>query len=192
MPAASGCPGWDTRCTARSTRAPTALRRVAREHGCYDGYPHLVDRVAERFAAVTGKTLTLNVDGMLAAILVQFGWSAEQIFGATILALTPSLVAHGDRGARGRPADAHHRARARGLRGLRRPGGPPMSGSILGSRVLRTEDPRLLTVGGTYLDDVDVPGLGYVTYVRSPLAHALITGLGRLGARLPTRTSSRW
>lgn len=72
-----------------------ALRRVAREQGCYDGYPALVDRVAERFTAVTGKTLTLNVDGMLAAILVQFGWTSEQIFGATILALTPSLVAHG-------------------------------------------------------------------------------------------------
>ena len=50
-----------------------------------------------------------------------------------------------------------------------------MSGSILGSRVLRSEDPRLLTVGGTYLDDVDVPGAAYVTYVRSTLAHARIS-----------------
>ena len=50
-----------------------------------------------------------------------------------------------------------------------------MSGSILGSRVLRSEDPRLLTVGGTYLDDVDVPGVAYVTYVRSSLAHAEIS-----------------
>src|SRR5215472_13077944 len=52
--------------------------------------------------------------------------------------------------------------------------------SILGTRVVRTEDPRLLTVGGTYVDDLRVPELAHaarVTFVRSPLAHALITGI---------------
>ena len=52
--------------------------------------------------------------------------------------------------------------------------------SILGTRVLRTEDPRLLTSGGTYVDDLRVPelaGAARVTFVRAPLAHALITGI---------------
>jgi len=52
--------------------------------------------------------------------------------------------------------------------------------SILGTRVLRTEDPRLLTFGGTYVDDLRVPeltGAARVTFVRAPLAHALITGI---------------
>jgi len=52
--------------------------------------------------------------------------------------------------------------------------------SIMGTRVLRTEDPRLLTNGGVYTDDLRVPeltGAAYVTFVRSPLAHALITGI---------------
>jgi aerobic carbon-monoxide dehydrogenase large subunit len=52
--------------------------------------------------------------------------------------------------------------------------------SIMGTRVLRTEDPRLLTNGGVYTDDLRVPeltGAAYVTIVRSPLAHALITGV---------------
>jgi aerobic carbon-monoxide dehydrogenase large subunit len=52
--------------------------------------------------------------------------------------------------------------------------------SIMGTRVLRTEDPRLLTNGGVYTDDLRVPeltGAAYVTIVRSPLAHALITGI---------------
>ena len=31
--------------------------------------------------------------------------------------------------------------------------------SILGTRVVRIEDPRLLTAGGTYVDDVRVPEL---------------------------------
>jgi aerobic carbon-monoxide dehydrogenase large subunit len=58
--------------------------------------------------------------------------------------------------------------------------------SILGSRVVRTEDPRLLTEGGVYLDDVRVPGLAgaaRVTFVRSPLAHARITGIDASAAR---------
>jgi carbon-monoxide dehydrogenase large subunit len=52
--------------------------------------------------------------------------------------------------------------------------------SILGTRVVRTEDPRLLTAGGTYVDDLRVPeliGAARITFVRSPVAHAEITGL---------------
>src|SRR5947207_8299419 len=52
--------------------------------------------------------------------------------------------------------------------------------SILGTRVIRTEDPRLLTAGGVYVDDVRTPelnGAALVTFVRSPLAHARITGI---------------
>ncbi len=46
--------------------------------------------------------------------------------------------------------------------------------SILGNRVLRKEDVKFLTVGGTYVDDVEMPGAAWVTFVRSPLAHGRI------------------
>ncbi len=52
--------------------------------------------------------------------------------------------------------------------------------SILGTRVIRTEDPRLLTEGGVYVDDLRAPelhGAARVTFVRSPVAHARITGI---------------
>ena len=52
--------------------------------------------------------------------------------------------------------------------------------SILGTRVIRTEDPRLLTAGGVYVDDVREPELAgavRATFVRSTVAHALITGI---------------
>ena len=49
--------------------------------------------------------------------------------------------------------------------------------SILGTRVLRVEDPKFLTVGGTYTADLPLDGVAYVTYVRSPVAHARITSL---------------
>jgi aerobic carbon-monoxide dehydrogenase large subunit len=52
--------------------------------------------------------------------------------------------------------------------------------SILGNRVLRTEDPRLLTEGGVYVADLRDPrldGAAYATYVRSTVAHADIAGV---------------
>ncbi len=52
--------------------------------------------------------------------------------------------------------------------------------SILGTRVLRTEDPRFLTTGGVYVEDlVDerLDGACHVFFVRSPVAHARISGI---------------
>jgi aerobic carbon-monoxide dehydrogenase large subunit len=50
--------------------------------------------------------------------------------------------------------------------------------SILGTRVLRVEDPKFLTTGGVYVDDLRDPrleGAAFVTYVRSVVAHARVT-----------------
>jgi carbon-monoxide dehydrogenase large subunit len=50
--------------------------------------------------------------------------------------------------------------------------------SILGTRVLRTEDPKFLTTGGVYTEDVtdeQLAGACHVFFVRSPVAHARIT-----------------
>jgi len=52
--------------------------------------------------------------------------------------------------------------------------------SILGTRVIRTEDPKLLTSGGVYVDDLRDPeleGAARVTFVRSTVAHARIAGI---------------
>lgn len=52
--------------------------------------------------------------------------------------------------------------------------------SILGTRVVRTEDPRFLTTGATYTDDlVDerLAGAAFVTFVRSPFAHARVLSI---------------
>jgi aerobic carbon-monoxide dehydrogenase large subunit len=55
-----------------------------------------------------------------------------------------------------------------------------MAGSILGSRVLRTEDPKFLTTGGVYMADMTDPRLAgalYATYVRSDVAHGRIVSI---------------
>jgi aerobic carbon-monoxide dehydrogenase large subunit len=52
--------------------------------------------------------------------------------------------------------------------------------SILGTRVLRTEDPRFLTSGGVYTEDVvddRLTGACHVFFVRSPVAHGKIEGI---------------
>ncbi len=56
-----------------------------------------------------------------------------------------------------------------------------MGGSILGNRVVRKEDPKFLTTGGRYVDDLrDEPMLNgalQVTYVRSSVAHGKILSI---------------
>jgi carbon-monoxide dehydrogenase large subunit len=58
--------------------------------------------------------------------------------------------------------------------------------SILGNRVLRREDPKFLTVGGTYVDDLRderLNGALYVTFVRSTMAHAKILSIDTADAK---------
>jgi carbon-monoxide dehydrogenase large subunit len=56
-------------------------------------------------------------------------------------------------------------------------------GSILGTRVIRVEDPKFLTVGGSYIADLDLPGSAHVTYVRATVAHARILSIDTDEAR---------
>jgi carbon-monoxide dehydrogenase large subunit len=52
----------------------------------------------------------------------------------------------------------------------------PVSKSV-GARIKRREDPRLIQGLATYVDDIQMPGMCYVTFVRSPYAHAIIKSI---------------
>ncbi len=52
-----------------------------------------------------------------------------------------------------------------------------MAGSILGTRVLRTEDPELLLGAARYVDDLLLPGALHAVFVRSDHAHGRIVGV---------------
>jgi len=59
-------------------------------------------------------------------------------------------------------------------------------GSILGTRVERKEDPKFLTTGGVYVDDLDeelLAGAAHVAYARSAVAHGTITSIDVEGAK---------
>lgn len=48
---------------------------------------------------------------------------------------------------------------------------------MIGERIVRTEDPALLTGESTFIDNLDIPGSVHVVYVRSQMAHARITDI---------------
>jgi carbon-monoxide dehydrogenase large subunit len=58
-----------------------------------------------------------------------------------------------------------------------------VAGSILGTAVRRVEDPDLLTGRGRYVDDLPLEGVLHLAFVRSPFAHATITGIDAAEAR---------
>ena len=49
--------------------------------------------------------------------------------------------------------------------------------AMIGARVRRKEDPRLITGSSMYVDDLQMSGMLHVVFVRSPYAHALIKGI---------------
>jgi carbon-monoxide dehydrogenase large subunit len=53
----------------------------------------------------------------------------------------------------------------------------------VGADVLRSEDPRLLTGNGRYLDDIVLPGMLHAAFVRADHAHARILGIDADEAR---------
>ena len=53
----------------------------------------------------------------------------------------------------------------------------------VGASVKRSEDPRILTGRGRYIDDVQLPGMLHAAFVRSTMAHANITSVDVDAAR---------
>lgn len=49
--------------------------------------------------------------------------------------------------------------------------------SVFGTAIRRKEDPRLITGKGTYVDDIQLPGMLYAVVLRSPHAHARIVSV---------------
>ncbi len=55
--------------------------------------------------------------------------------------------------------------------------------TIFGASVKRKEDPRMITGKGKYTDDIQLPGMTYAAFLRSPHAHAKIVKVDATKAR---------
>jgi carbon-monoxide dehydrogenase large subunit len=60
---------------------------------------------------------------------------------------------------------------------------PSAAGRPFGSAIKRREDPRLITGRGSYVDDLQLPGVLYMALARSPHAHARIRSINVAAAR---------
>ncbi len=58
-----------------------------------------------------------------------------------------------------------------------------MSTRTFGQRIRRNEDPQLLTGRALFVDDVDLPDMAHVAFLRSPFAHARILSIDAQRAR---------
>jgi aerobic carbon-monoxide dehydrogenase large subunit len=59
----------------------------------------------------------------------------------------------------------------------------PVAQRYVGTPVKRSEDRRILTGRGCYIDDVSLPGMLHAAFARSPIAHARITSIDTTEAR---------
>ena len=64
--------------------------------------------------------------------------------------------------------------------------------SILGTRVVRVEDPRFLKGEGTYIANLELPGALHLTFVRSSLAHGKIVSIDADDARAMPGVVAVW
>src|SRR5579863_3372998 len=55
--------------------------------------------------------------------------------------------------------------------------------AMLGTPIKRREDPRLITGQATYVDDIKMSGMLYMSVVRSPYAHARINSINTEAAK---------
>ena len=53
----------------------------------------------------------------------------------------------------------------------------PVLPKLIGERVKRREDPRLIQGRGTYVDDVKVAGMHHMAFKRSDIAHGRIRSI---------------
>jgi carbon-monoxide dehydrogenase large subunit len=63
------------------------------------------------------------------------------------------------------------------------PAGPFLHARWYGTPIKRREDPRLITGHGTFIDDIKLPAMLYMAYVRSTHAHARIRRIDTTAAR---------
>jgi len=71
-----------------------ALLAVAEECGLVRGKVKLFQAIHREFVRATGKTLPVNVDGMMACIMNEMGFSPLEMIGINLISHLPGIVAH--------------------------------------------------------------------------------------------------
>jgi citrate synthase len=72
----------------------TALAKVTRREGLWGESCELYAQIHAAFVAKTGKSLPINIDGMLACVLSELGFTPLEMAGIAATAAMPGIVAH--------------------------------------------------------------------------------------------------
>jgi citrate synthase len=86
-------PGFGHRLHTRDPRS-SRLLELARSHGVAGRAVELATALAEALSLSTGRQMPLNVDGAIAALLLDLGFTAETGNAFFLMARMPGLVAH--------------------------------------------------------------------------------------------------
>ena len=86
-------PGYGHRVHPRDPRA-VRLLEVAEAEGVAGVHVALAREIETELAAQTGRSLALNIDGAMAAVLGDLGFPPDLAGGAFLLARVPGLIAH--------------------------------------------------------------------------------------------------
>lgn len=86
-------PGFGHRILTEDRRAQLLLA-VARAQGVYGSACAFAEAVEQELAVVSSKPLPLNIDGAMAAVLMDLGFSPAVMKGLFIFARLPGLMAH--------------------------------------------------------------------------------------------------
>jgi citryl-CoA lyase len=72
----------------------TGLAKIAKEQGCWGRSCVFYAGVRDAFERIAGKSLPVNIDGMLAAVLKDLGYTPAEMAGIAAIAAMPGIVAH--------------------------------------------------------------------------------------------------
>jgi citrate synthase len=72
----------------------TAVAKVAKREGVWGEGCEIYERVHAAFVRKSGKQLPINIDGMIAAVLGDMGFTPHEMAGVAATAAMPGIVAH--------------------------------------------------------------------------------------------------
>jgi citrate synthase len=71
-----------------------ALEEVARKNGVWGEKSELYKEIHRIFVEKTGKTLPINIDGMMGCVLTEMGFASKEMAGIAALSYMPGIIAH--------------------------------------------------------------------------------------------------
>ncbi|NKQ56112.1 hypothetical protein HFP15_24855 [Amycolatopsis sp. K13G38] len=87
-------PGFGHPTHKKSDFRADLLFAVARERGIAGPGVEQFTELHRAFTARTGKRLPINIDGAMAAVAKDLGWSAEQVVALAMISVLPGLIGH--------------------------------------------------------------------------------------------------